>query len=129
MASGRFSPQSSGYRGRVIRAVIAQPPNCEWHMQRIAEAISHRRETHNASNVAAVTGRRSSSAHRFAVAAVPRKPYAQRLAVATLKLEAIGAPALVASCHGHLVVVSSLRARKAERDAAQSVNQCMLMTR
>ena len=63
---------------------------------------------HNVANiVSSVAARGRYPAHRFAIAAVQGEGDPQWLAVLTPKLEAIGAPALVASRHGNPAVMSA----------------------
>lgn len=76
------------------------------------------REHNVANSVPSVAARGRYPAHRFAIAAVPREGDPQWLAVLTPELEAIGAPALVASRHGNPAVMSA-RNGGASRSALQ----------
>lgn len=95
--------------GRVARTVVAQPLEFGRRMQLIAKPVFHCSQHHIAHDVAAMACRRGRPAHHFTVAAVQRERHAQRLAVVAARLEAVGAPSLIAATDGHLAVVPALR--------------------
>jgi hypothetical protein len=94
----------------VARAVVAEPLDLRWRSLNVAKAMLDGCQHDVAHNVTTVTAGRRGPAHGLAFAAIKREGHTQWFAVIAAKLEAVGAPPLVALQHRDLAIMPPLDA-------------------